>query len=121
MDNQKLNKGLLLLGWLIMMLSLLLSALLKWVDDDAFVKLQATINYKWMLLTLLIIILSLVYSLVYLKIFGVRSQVPIPEKICPKCKKPELEVVTSRGRFFDYVCKSCGFEHRTFKQNQPGY
>jgi len=118
MDNLKLNKGLLLLGLLTTLISLLLGVLLNWIDDDAFAQLEATIGYKWMMLILLIIISFLLFSLAYSKIFGVVHSKQSPEKICPSCGKPTLEVVNSTVRSFTYKCSSCGFDHRELKEGQ---
>ncbi len=121
MNNLKLNKGLLLLGLLITLTSLLLSVLLSWVDDNIFLKLEASIGYKWMMLILLIVISFLLFSLVYLKIFGVVHSKQVPEKICPSCGKPKLKLITSTVRSLTYKCSACGFDHNELKEGQTNF
>ena len=53
-----------------MLTSLLLGALLNWIDDDDFLILEQSITYKWMMLILLIIILCLLYAYFHLKLFS---------------------------------------------------
>ena len=118
MDNVKLNKGILLLGFILTPISLLLSVLLQWITDKHFLWLQSIISYKWMLIILLIIILLLTYALVYKKIFIVERNNNKIEKICPNCSKPKLKVIRSTVRSFIYKCSSYGFDHRVLKEGQ---
>lgn len=118
MDNLKLNKGLLLLGFLITMTTLLLGVLLNWIDDKDFSKLEGIIGYKWMLLIMSIIILSLIFMLAYFKIFVVTNPKHTPVKICPSCNEPKLKVVNSTVRSFTYKCSACGFDHKELKEGQ---
>jgi predicted RNA-binding Zn-ribbon protein involved in translation (DUF1610 family) len=118
MDNLKLNKGLLLLGFLITMTTLLSGVVLIWIDDKDFSKLEAIIKYKWMLLFLLIIISSLIFVLVYSKMFVITKVKQTPEKICPSCGEPKLKVVNSSVRSFSYKCSACGFDHKELKEGQ---
>jgi len=118
MNNNKFNKGLLLLGLILTISSVILSVLLSWMSDDTFLKLEEYLGYKWMLAFFLIIVLILMYMLVYLKIFDTRESKDIPEKVCPSCGKATLVVVKSTIRKFTYKCKSCGFDHFTLKNGQ---
>lgn len=64
----------------------------------------------------LVIIFVWLYSLTF---FSKQSFIKdIPEKNCPKCGLPKLEVTSSTIRSFEYKCKNCGFEHRTLKEGQ---
>lgn len=118
MDNTKLNKGLILLGLLASLIFLLLSVLLNWIDDNAFANLESIIGYKWMMLILLIIISILFFLIAFLKIFSKSYAEQSTEKVCPRCKKPTLEVVNSTVRSLTYKCSNCGFEHKELKEGQ---
>ncbi len=118
MNNFKLNKGLLLLGFLITLTSLLLGVFLNWIDDKDFSKLEGAIGFKWMLLILLIIISFLIFLLAYYRIFGITKVKQTPEKICPSCGKPKLKLVNSTVRSYTYKCSVCGFDHKELKEGQ---
>lgn len=118
MDNLKLNRGIFLLGLLTSVIFLLLGVLLNWIDDNTFSLLESIIGYKWMMLILLIIISILIFLLAYIKIFGKTYSKQSPQKVCPKCGKPTLEVVNSTVRSFTYKCSNCGFDHKELKEGQ---
>jgi len=116
MDNQRLNKGLLLLGFILSLIFLLLSVPLQWINDNTFIKLEEIIPYKWMLLILITVILILFYILIYLKLFPKNIKNQEIEKICPKCGKPDLKVIQSTIRSISYKCENCGFDHKVIKE-----
>ncbi len=121
MDNIRLNKGLLLLGFLITLISLLLSVLFNWIDVSTFNKIEAIISYRWMMLILLIAILILLFLLAYNKIFDstlFNNSQNSPAKMCPSCGKPALKVISSTIRSYTYKCSNCGFDHKELKEGQ---
>ena len=118
MNNFKINKGLFLLGLLSALTFLLLGVLLNWIDDAAFSRLEKIMSYKWMILIFLIIISLFMFFLAYIKIFGNTRSKQFPEKLCPKCGKPTLEIVKSTVRSVTYKCNNCGFDHHELKEGQ---
>ncbi|MCL5027705.1 MAG: super-infection exclusion protein B [Bacteroidetes bacterium] len=69
MNDSKKNKGILWLGFLLSLLILLLSNALSWLDDSDYNWILSRVPYKWQLTIWVMIILSLVFSLLYNKIF----------------------------------------------------
>lgn len=110
------------LSFLLSLIILLLANALSWIDDNFYLSLESKIPYKWMLTISLMLSLSIIFVWLYSLTFSSKQIVnyvkDIPEKICPKCGKPKLEVTNSTIRSFEYKCKSCGFEHRTLKEGQ---
>ena len=86
------------------------------IFDPFYLWFQSIVSYKVLLSLFLIAILITLYAYKYSKTVIVTKD--IPEKICPRCGKPKLEVTNSTIRSFEYKCKNCGFEHRTLKEGQ---
>lgn len=122
MQNLIKDKRLLWLGFILSLILLLLANALSWIDNNFYLWLESKVDYKWMLTILLMLTLSIIFVCIYSLTFSTKNTkaIPrdIPEKICPKCGKPKLEVVSSTIRSFEYKCKNCGFEHRTLKEGQ---
>jgi predicted RNA-binding Zn-ribbon protein involved in translation (DUF1610 family) len=70
---------------------------------------------------MLIIISFLLFSLAYLKIFGVVHSKQVIEKICPSCGKSKLKLVISTVRSLTYKCSACGFDHKKLKEGQTNH
>lgn len=111
--------------WLSFLLSLILllsGTVFSWLNDNFFVWLESKMPYKWMLTILTMITLSAVFLWLYSLTFSSNQlnvvTKDIPEKNCPKCGEPKLEVTKSTIRVFEYKCRGCAFEHRTLKKGQ---
>lgn len=110
------NYPILLSALLLLLIELIAAEIFPGIFDPFYLWFQSIVSYKVLLSLFLLTILITLYAYKSSQTTVIPKN--IPEKICPKCGKPKLEVVNSTIRSFEYKCKNCGFEHKTLKEGQ---
>lgn len=110
------NYPILISTLLLLLIELIAAEIFPEIFDPFYVWFQSIVSYKLLLSLFLLTILITLYAYKSSRQSNITKDVP--EKKCPSCGKPRLQVVNSTVRSFEYKCKNCGFVHKTLKEGQ---
>lgn len=110
--KNNINKGLLWLGFILSIISLLLTNIFSWIKDQDYDYLLTIIGYKWQLTFFVLIILILLFSLIYIKVFSKKENIQQNIEVDNKPKDVVLKNISNKKYAHEEIMNNLSREEK---------